>query len=227
MRLALLALAACSSTSPPGASASPAPALGETQEGIATYYDADGSGNCSFDRSSDLDVAAMNAEEYAGSAACGQCVEVTGPKGKVTVRIVDQCPECKKGHLDLSREAFAKIAEMSAGRVPITWKAAPCNVSGPLQYRFKEGSSQWWTAVQVRNHRLPIAKLEWKKNGAFMEVKRESYNYFVEPTGMGAGEITLRVTASTGESVEDTLPAVADGQVVSGSAALAEKIDLR
>jgi expansin (peptidoglycan-binding protein) len=226
MRSLLLFVAACSSSSSPSSS-SPPPVLGETQDGIATYYDADGSGNCSFDRSADLDVAAMNAEQYAGSAACGQCVEVSGPKGKVTVRIVDQCPECKKGHLDLSREAFAKIAEMSAGRVPITWKAVACDVSGPLSYRFKEGSSQWWTAIQVRNHSLPIAKLEWKKNGAFVDVKRESYNYFVEPAGMGTGAITLRITASTGASVEDTISGIANGQVVSGAAALGERIDLQ
>ena len=32
----------------------------------------------------------MNDAEYAKSAACGSCLAVSGPKGKVTVRIVDR-----------------------------------------------------------------------------------------------------------------------------------------
>ncbi len=89
--------------------------------GRATYYDADGSGNCSFDASpDDLDVAAMDAPEWDNSGVCGACVAIEGPRAASTVRIVDQCPECEKGHLDLSQEAFAKIADVSAGNVPIT-----------------------------------------------------------------------------------------------------------
>ena len=71
--------------------------------GIATYYYADGSGACSFDPSpNDLMVTALNAEEYDNAAYCGAFVQVTGRKGTITVRIVDLCPECLAGHLDLS-----------------------------------------------------------------------------------------------------------------------------
>ncbi|HLE51108.1 MAG TPA: expansin EXLX1 family cellulose-binding protein, partial [Anaerolineales bacterium] len=91
-------------------------------QGIATYYAATGAGACSFDPSpQDLMVAAMNAEQYDNAAVCGAYLYVTGPQGAVTVRIVDLCPECQAGHLDLSREAFAQIAELPQGRVPITW----------------------------------------------------------------------------------------------------------
>ncbi|MCB0025658.1 MAG: hypothetical protein KDD91_21640, partial [Caldilinea sp.] len=77
-----------------------------THQGIATYYDATGAGACSFDASpDDLMVSAMNADEYDNAALCGAFVRVTGPRGDVTVRIVDLCPECKAGHLDLSQEA--------------------------------------------------------------------------------------------------------------------------
>ncbi len=67
--------------------------------GQATYYDfADGSGACSFEPSpNDLMVAAMNAPDYAGAAACGSCARVFGPNGEITVRIVDLCPECPRG----------------------------------------------------------------------------------------------------------------------------------
>jgi expansin (peptidoglycan-binding protein) len=191
-------------------------ALGETQQGLATFYDANGTGACGFDASGDLDVAAMNQPQFAGSAVCGACVRVTGSKGSVTVRIVDLCPECQAGHLDLSREAFAKVAEPRDGRVPIQWAYVKCDVQGPVQYRFKEGSSQYWTAIQIRNHRVPIQKLEIERNG-WAEIRRESYNYFVDSQGAGSKPFKVRITSSDGQVKEDTLPAVEAGQVVSGA----------
>ena len=156
LSLAALALGACSDATANdghgsvdgGASSAdsggPTPPLSQPQHGVATFYAADGSGACSFDASpSDLDVAAMNAPEFDGSAVCGECVRVAGPKGEVTVRIVDLCPDCVAGQLDLSQGAFAKIADVSAGRVPITWTVVACNVAGAVAYRFKEGSSQY------------------------------------------------------------------------------------
>ena len=67
----------------------------------------------------------MNGAQYQKSL-CGQCVLVTGPKGTVKVRIVDLCPGCAMGGLDLSSQAFAAIAALSAGRVKITWHFVPC-----------------------------------------------------------------------------------------------------
>jgi expansin len=94
--------------------------------GEATYYAADGTGACGFKASpNDLLVAAMNKSQYAKSW-CGQCVLVTGPKGTVKVRIVDLCPGCSQGSLDLSEQAFAAIAALSAGRVKITWHVVTC-----------------------------------------------------------------------------------------------------
>ncbi len=45
-------------------------------DGVATFYDADGSGNCSFDASKNLDVVALDMAHYAGSAMCGACLQV-------------------------------------------------------------------------------------------------------------------------------------------------------
>ena len=121
--------------------------------------------------------------------------------GEVTVRIVDQCPECPQGDVDLSPDAFAKIAELSLGRVDISWQYIPCAVSGSIVYRFKEGSNQWWTALQIRNHRNAVAKLEYEKDGTYVSVARETYNYFVEPNGMGPGPYTFRLTDVYGHVV--------------------------
>jgi expansin (peptidoglycan-binding protein) len=94
--------------------------------GDATYYAADGTGACGFKATpNDLLVAAMNKSQY-NKSWCGQCVLVTGPKGTVKVRIVDLCPGCSHGSLDLSEQAFTQIAALSAGRVKITWHVVSC-----------------------------------------------------------------------------------------------------
>ncbi len=167
-----------------------------------------------------MDVVALNFPEYAESAACGSCIHVKGPSGEVTVRVTDSCPGCNKGHLDLSEQAFAKIAPLEKGRVDITYQTVACNVTGNVAYHFKDGSSKFWTAIQVRNHRLPVAKLEYKRGGAYVEMKREDYNYFVESKGVGdqPGGLELRVTAADGQVIEDSLPGdVPDDKTVDGS----------
>jgi expansin (peptidoglycan-binding protein) len=200
----------------------PTASCGELLEGAgeATYYAADGSGNCSFEPSpGDLRVAALNTEDYAGSALCGACVNVVGPNGSITVRIVDRCPGCAKGDIDLSESAFAAIAPIAAGRVPVSWSLVPCAVSGAMSYRFKEGSSQWWTAIQVRDHRFPVARLEVRgEDGAYRAIARESYNYFVDVGGLGSGPYALRLTDILGHVVEEAGVELGDAVVRGGSA---------
>jgi expansin (peptidoglycan-binding protein) len=193
----------------------------EQRQGIATFYDYSGSGQvaCSYDIGSDTDVAAIDTAEYAKAAACGSCVDVSGPKGKVTVKIVDLCPGCEKNHLDLSAQAFAKIADPVDGRISITYQLVACNVKGKMSYHFKDGSSKYWTAIQILDHRVPIAKVEYKKNGAYTEMPRVDYNYFVDQHGVGdqPNGISLRITATDGQSVEDKVPGVEQNKTFPGS----------
>lgn len=193
--------------------------FGPVHTGEGTYYDANGSGNCSFDPSpGNLMVAALNMPDYAGSALCGAYIQATGPKGSVMVRIVDSCPPCAVGDVDFSPQAFALIAELADGRVPISWQLISPPLGGPIVYHFKEGSNQWWTAVQIRNHRNPIATVEYLgEDSLFHLVPRESYNYFVETSGMGPGPYTFRVTDTLGNVLVDSnIPHVENGDV-SGS----------
>jgi expansin (peptidoglycan-binding protein) len=178
---------------------------GALHTGEGTYYGADGSGNCSFPAApGDPLVAAMNDADYAASAVCGACVEVEGPDATITVRIVDRCPGCAPGDIDLSEGAFPMIAAKELGRVPISWRVVSCPVSGPIVYHFKEGSNQWWTAVQVRNHRNPIATFEYKTmDGSWKSVERVDYNFFIDTAGMGTGPYSFRVTDVEGNVLED------------------------
>jgi expansin (peptidoglycan-binding protein) len=160
----------------------------------------------------------MNAEEYDNAAWCGAYVHVTGPNGAVSVRIVDLCPGCDAGHLDLSEQAFAAIAPLHLGVVPITWQVISPALSGPIAYHFKDGSNQWWTAVQIRNHRNPIASLEYWTSSAWVSVPRTSYNFFVQTTpGMGPGPYSFRVTDIYGNTLTDSGIAHVENGTVNGT----------
>jgi expansin len=180
---------------------------GVVYSGPATHYGADGGGNCMFDPSTDpaMPVVAMNQLDYENSRMCGAYVEVTGPRGSVVVKVTDRCPECGPGHLDLSRQAFARIADPVTGIVNVTWRLVSPADLGPVQYRIKEGSSQYWLAIQVRNHRNPIASLEVLVGGSWRSLPREEYNHFLAQQGLGPGPYTVRVTDFYGEQLVHTV----------------------
>lgn len=197
-----------------------APTFGTVHQGEATYYHASGKGNCSFDATDDLLVAAVNTRDYAGAALCGAHLAVSGPEGSVTVRVVDRCPGCAPDGLDLSRQAFERIAPLAAGRVAVRWQIVAGAVSGPVTYHYMDGSTRYWTALQVRNHRWPLAALEILPAGAdqWRRLERRAYNYFIHPKPIAAGPLRVRLTAVTGAVLEDTLPAPAGGWPIQGAA---------
>ncbi|MCA9974878.1 MAG: hypothetical protein KC413_03985 [Anaerolineales bacterium] len=179
--------------------------FGAVRTGEGTYYwEANGDGNCMFGPSpDDLMVAAMNHVDYNNAALCGAYANVTGPKGSVVVRIVDQCPECPAGDIDLSPEAFVKIADLYLGRVPITWQLVSPVLEGPIVYHFKADSHVYWASVQIRNHRNPIMRFEYlNSSGLFQEVTRASYNQY-EMNGVWFEPFTFRVTDIFGNVIVD------------------------
>ncbi|MEZ4641438.1 MAG: expansin EXLX1 family cellulose-binding protein [Chloroflexota bacterium] len=99
--------------------------------------------------------------------------------------------------------------------MPITWQLVSYPVDGPIVYHFKEGSNQWWTAVQIRNHRNPIMRVEWRDGGGvYHDIPRVSYNYFVANSGLGPGPYTFRVTDYFGNTLVDSgVPHIENGDV--------------
>lgn len=97
----------------------------EEHEGEATYYAAGTTGACGIKTPSDKLVGALGPSLYSKDV-CGQCAEVSGPKGTVTVLINDRCAGCKGDSMDLSTQAFTQIATKSQGRVSITWHYVDC-----------------------------------------------------------------------------------------------------
>ncbi|KJS61659.1 lipoprotein [Streptomyces rubellomurinus] len=191
-------------TAPAPASLSGRIKPGASYQGVATSYDAaDGNGACSFGPSDDLMVAAMNHTDYETSRACGASVLVRAANGaSITVRIVNDCPlPCAPGQLDLSHEAFAKLADLSVGRLPITWTLlSPGTAPDTMSIRYKVGSSQWWCGLQVVGHRNPVAALEVRTGDGWRQLTRTDYNYFLSPDGTGCGG-AIRITDVYGEQL--------------------------
>ncbi|WP_233513868.1 expansin EXLX1 family cellulose-binding protein, partial [Micromonospora craterilacus] len=215
---------ACAAAARPG-SALPAagallapPAAGTLHKGKATFYDSKGAGgNCSYPAApADRLYVALGPSEYADGAACGGYLDVTGPKGNVRVMVMDQCPECPPGHLDLSKEAFARIADPVQGVVGVSYRlVGDPPLAGPLAFRIKEGASQWWFAVLVANHGNPLRSVEVRQgsSGAWRAANRESYNYWLIASGAGPGPYQIRVTDTRGHRVTATGVRMTPGQV--------------
>ncbi len=190
-----------------------------THSGDATYYTnqkLEVSGHCMLDESviQPYYIGAMNHQDYALADYCGACVEIDGLEGSVKVHIVDECPECKPGDIDLSEEAFVELAPLVDGRIPITWKVVPCEISGSVKLIYKDGSNEYWTGIQVRNHRNPIEKLEFWDGSTYVDVPRQVYNYFLKSNGMGPGPNTFRITDIYGNSIiEKDIPFIIDQEL--------------
>ncbi|MEV0485259.1 expansin EXLX1 family cellulose-binding protein [Streptomyces sp. NPDC050508] len=181
---------------------------GVTYRGVATFYDADGGGACLYDPSDDVMTGAMNTADYESSKACGAYVLVHAAGGAtITVRITNECPgDCAPGQIDLSAQAFAKLAAPSAGRIPITWNLASPSTSDTISIRYKTGSTRYWCGIQAIGHRNPLARLEVRAGSGWRQLQRTDYNYFISEDGSGCGG-ALRLTDIYGEQL--TVPALA------------------
>ncbi|MZF88007.1 expansin EXLX1 family cellulose-binding protein [Streptomyces sp. SID5643] len=174
-----------------------------TYQGVATAYKAGvGDGACLFGPSPDLMVAAMNTTDYETSKACGAYVLVRAANGRsVTVRITNECPlPCAPGQIDLSEQAFAKLADLKLGRLPITWSLVSPSTVGTISIRYKTGSSRHWCAIQAIDHRNPVRGLEVRGAGGWRQLPRTAYNYFVSADGSGCGG-AIRITDIYGEQL--------------------------
>jgi expansin (peptidoglycan-binding protein) len=191
-------------------------ALGQTT-GEATHYVLQpGDGNCSYPAANtDQLHVALSPGEYGAAAACGSYLQVTGPDGSVTAEVVDQCPECQAGHIDLSEQAFAKIAPLSAGLVPVTYHTiVDPPLPAPLSLRVKEGSSAYWLALLPIGSGNPVTSVRVSSPSKGWEsLTRASYNYWLATSGMGPGPFTVQLTDSVGHQVTVTGISLSPGVV--------------
>ncbi|KAF1781455.1 RlpA-like double-psi beta-barrel domain [Phytophthora cactorum] len=95
-------------------------------------------GNCNMMSALDFattDYAALNNEQWDGLQNCGRCAEVSCADDRcadqstsVVVQILDRCPECKQGDLDLSPSVFKTLTGSHPPGTPSSGSSwtAPC-----------------------------------------------------------------------------------------------------
>ena len=191
------------------------PGWDATYTGTATYTGSGYSGGAVLldPIAPDAEITALNPYQMQlngiPAALAGAYLEVTGPRGKTTVYVTDLYPEGASGGLDLSPNAFAKIGDMAAGRIPIQWHVVPAPINGPVVFRLKEGSSKYWAAIQVRNSVYPVMTLEVKQGNGWRSLAKTPYNHF-EGRDLGNEPLVLRLTDIRGEQRIDVLDPLHD-----------------
>jgi len=207
-----------------GGSACASPPATSAHSGKATFYDLDGgTPNCSYPSAPDDDLfVALGPSEYSDAAACGTYLDVTGPKGKVRVKVIDKCPECDAGHLDLSRTAFKKIGAESAGVIPITYKTVVNPATpGPLSVRMIDGTSRYYWAALIDNHGNQLQSVKVAgPGGTFHTAKRADYNNWIIDGGAGSGPFKIKILDVYGRSATVTGISLTPNKTQSTSARL-------
>ena len=121
----------------------------------------------------------------------------------MTVQVIDQCPDCAAGHIDLSEPAFAELAPLGAGLINVHYQyLADPPLADPITMEVKSGSSQYWLALLADNTGNPLASVQVQTaSGGWISLTRASYNYWIAPSGAGPGPFTVRLTDTDGNQV--------------------------
>ncbi|KAI9982591.1 hypothetical protein PInf_008563 [Phytophthora infestans] len=175
-------------------------------------------GNCNFmfDPGVDDNYAALNSEQWDSTLNCGRCAEVSCDDDRCSdktssqiVYIVDRCPECKQGDLDLSPAVFEAITGSDPSRYRIKWKFVDCPVSGNIEYCTKSGSSSSWLAIQPANFANGVDSIKIADQDVTMV---DSCYYFLLNGGSNVdmSAVSVELTSVSGETITETLSLTAD-----------------
>lgn len=191
--------------------------------GDGTYYGRTEGGHCSLKLPrppmyNGFVPVSLNTAQYGNSLPCGACIEFTGTgkgsganpiRGTQKGYIMDSCPSCAYGDLDIS--------ESGDGRWEVKWRFIDCpsnNVFFQLQ-----GSHEWYKKIQPRGSKKPVQKLMLNgKPGS-----RTADNFF-EVHGYMTAPMTVTMTLVGGETITAKLGyLVGDGMVYPSSSSSSGK----
>ncbi|KAK7746296.1 hypothetical protein SLS53_002255 [Cytospora paraplurivora] len=218
--------AATTSSSSSSSSSSSLSSSSDAVSGTSTFYGGNLSGGtCSFTTLSKIPSGlygtAFSGSTWDNAAECGACLNVTGPNGNsITVMVVDECPECDVGHLDLFEDAFEQLGSISAGEIATSYTKVACGISSPIVLHNKSGTSAYWFSMQVVNSNEPISSLEVSTDGGstWQSTTRTEYNFFENSSGFGTDTVDVRVTSTTGGTITvSDVSVAANAQVTASS----------
>ncbi|KAL7685317.1 putative expansin/pollen allergen, DPBB domain, expansin, cellulose-binding-like domain superfamily [Plasmopara halstedii] len=208
-----------------------------TGEGTSYTLGQVSSGNCNFmyDPGVGENYAALNNEQWESTHNCGRCAQVScdDPRCSDTtsteiVYLVDRCPECKAGDLDLSPTVFKKLTGSDPSRYKIKWSFAACPVQGNIKYCTKTGSSNAWLAIQPANFATGIASVKIANQDVTM-VDSCYYYLLVKGSNVEMSAVNVELTSTTGETITEkvnlTVNACIDGMLNFGSSTQQEQVE--
>ncbi|MCB1582878.1 MAG: hypothetical protein R3E90_09560 [Marinicella sp.] len=201
------------------------------QAGEATYFQESLFGNCSISPTlpawGDLLTyhVALSPTQYSSgdsSGGCGVCLQgtylgtgngTTPPPNTFTALVVDQCPGCNVGDLDLADDT-------GDGRWDISWQAIDCPVGNDKLAYLLQGSNPFFIKVGVRNHRIAPKSVQIKSqtNAAYVMATRTSDNFFT-CTGCPTPHdypMPIRILGINGQVIDDLIPALTNDVLQTG-----------
>ncbi|MER7006974.1 expansin EXLX1 family cellulose-binding protein [Dactylosporangium sp. NPDC000555] len=166
--------------------------------GSASHYSAGRNGMCNLGTPAEGAYAAVGRAEYAGGSACGTYLDVTGPNGTTRVQVVDMCPGCPAGKVDLGKGAFARIGALSAGIIPVTYATVRDPEVGPLRVKVSGGTARSSLSVVVDNHGNPLSTVELQTPSGFAALRHGEDNTWTGSFGALSDPVTLRISDGYG-----------------------------
>ncbi|KDO29589.1 hypothetical protein SPRG_05542 [Saprolegnia parasitica CBS 223.65] len=133
---------------------------------------------------------AINHQQWDSGRNCGRCVQVT-------------CTDKRcKSHAKVIGQ---QVTGDTTDRYSISWSFVNCPVAGNIQVCAKEGSNQYWLAVQAGNTRSGVASMSI--NGKKSPLMNAESNYFYVSTtsNIPLSKTQVSLTSFSGQVVSATV----------------------
>ncbi|GMF36733.1 unnamed protein product [Phytophthora fragariaefolia] len=176
-------------------------------------------GNCNFQSYPSeviTNYAALNAAQWDSTMNCGRCAEVrctdvqcvNPSSSSEIVYIIDQCPGCEVGDLDLSPSVFKSITGLEYTKLKIEWDFVTCPSTGSnrIRYCLKEGSNAHWAAIQPTYMSAGVASVRINDKPTTMVAS--SYYFLLTSDSSSLPDLSsLKITMKSiaGETIEDVV----------------------
>ncbi|KAG7397253.1 hypothetical protein PHYBOEH_001065 [Phytophthora boehmeriae] len=170
------------------------------------------SGNCNFmsaGTSASTNYVALNQEQWDNLGNCGRCIEVscvddqcTAKNKTAVVQVLDRCPECKSGDLDLSPTVYKEITGLDPNRLKVRWRFVDCPDVGNVQVCLKEGSNANWIAIQPTNAAVGVTSVT--VDGAATTMLEGAYYYVQSSASADLSAVKVSITSVGGDVIDGT-----------------------
>ena len=123
--------------------------------------------------------------------------------------MVDKCPECAHGALDLSIPAYREVTGLPPNRLTLSWSWTECApVNGTIRMQPKDGGNPYWSAYYISNAQYPLKSVQI--NG--VELARAEFGFWTMSAPLGAAPYAVELEAVNGKRVSATTDKMLEAQ---------------